>query len=99
MPRWLRSFLLWLASFAVGTVIFVVSMYLVASLVVTYLKLTGSAIEGERMFHDFRTPSWTGLLLYQGASLAILGVGFFLRAKLARLAPRQATVAEEDWRG
>ena len=83
--KFLRAAALWLASFAVGAVIVVVSSYLVASLVITYLKLSGQAIEGERMFHDLRTPSWTGLLAYQAASIAVLGVGFFLRARLAKL--------------
>ena len=91
---WAGRFALWLASFAVATVIFVVSCYFAVSLVVTYLKLTG-AVEGERMFHDFRTPSWAGLLAYQAVSVAILGVGFFIRARLARLAGRGAPTKTE----
>lgn len=81
--RWPTKVAIWLASFVVGTVIFIVSGYFVVSLIVTYLKLTG-AVEGERMFHDFRTPSWIGLLGFQAICVAILGVGFFLRAKLAK---------------
>ncbi|MDQ3024912.1 MAG: hypothetical protein M3R58_00190 [Pseudomonadota bacterium] len=74
---------IWLASFVVGTVIFIVSCYFVISLVVAYLKVTG-AVEGERMFHDFRTPSWIGLLAFQAVCAAVLGVDFFLRAKLQK---------------
>ena len=75
---------IWLANFAIGAVILLVSCYFAASLPVAYLKLTGQAIEGERMFHDFRTPSWTGLLTYQAICIAIIWVGFFLRGKLRK---------------
>ena len=76
---------IWFANFAVGAVILIVGCYFVASLTVAYLKLTGQAIEGERMFHDFRTPSWMGLLAFQAISIAILWGGFFLRGKLRKL--------------
>ena len=75
---------IWVANFAISAVILIVSCYFVASLTVAYLKLAGQAIEGERMFHDFRTPSWIGLLTFQAISIAILCVGFFLRGKLRK---------------
>lgn len=74
---------IWLANFVIGAVIFIVSSYFVISLIVTYLKLTGQALEGERMFFDFRTPTWGGLLTVQAICVAILGAGFYLRKKLA----------------
>ncbi len=72
---------IWLANFVIGAVIFIVSSYFVVTLIVAYLKLNG-AIEGERMFHDFRTPTWGGLLAVQAICVAILGAGFYLRRKL-----------------
>jgi len=75
---------IWIANFTLGAVIVIVSCYFAASLTVAYLKLTGQAIEGERMFHDFRTPSWIGLLTFQAISIAIVCVGFFLRGKLRK---------------
>lgn len=76
-------FLIWLARFLIGVVVLMVTLYFVISLGVTYFKLTGRIVEGERMFYEMHTPTWAGLLIFQAICVAILTVAFFLRAKLS----------------
>ncbi len=72
----------WLANLAVSAILLVVSLYFVISLCVAFFKLTGQIIEGQPMYFDLQTPTWAGLLLFQAACVAIIGLGFFFRRKL-----------------
>lgn len=72
----------WLANFINSTIILVVTLYFVISLCVAVFKLSGQVTEGQRMYFDFYTPTWAGLLIFQAACMAIFAGGFFLRRKL-----------------
>jgi hypothetical protein len=72
----------WMANFVISSIILFVSMYFVISLCVAFFKLTGQVTEGQQMYFDLQTPTWTGLLIFQAACVAIIGLGFFLRRKL-----------------
>ncbi len=72
----------WLANFVIGAVMLFVTPYFVISLCVAFFKLTGWVTEGQPMYFDLKTPTWTGLLIFQAACAAIMGVGFFLRRRL-----------------
>ena len=72
----------WLANIMIGAIILLVTPYFVISLCVAFFKLTGWITEGQPMYFDLKTPTWAGLLIFQVACVAILGVGFFLRRKL-----------------
>jgi len=72
----------WIASFFIGAIVLVVSLYFVISLCVAFFKITGRIVEGQPMFFELRTPAWTGLLIFQAVCLAVLGICFFLRSKL-----------------
>jgi hypothetical protein len=76
--------LTWLARFVIGLVVLIVTLYFVISLAVTYFKLTGRIVEGQRMFWEMYTPTWAGLLAFQAVCVAILAVALFLRARLPK---------------
>ena len=79
---WAAKLARWLANFIIGTVMLVVSLYFAVSLAITFLKLTGRIVEGQPLYMEFMTPTWEGLLVFQAVSVAILGLGIFLRRKL-----------------
>jgi hypothetical protein len=72
----------WLANVAIGFIILIATPYFVISLCVAFFKLSGQLAEGQRMYFDFYTPTWAGLLIFQAACVAIIGAGFFFRRKL-----------------
>ena len=76
--------LTWLARFVIGVVVLIVTLYFAVSLSVTYLKLTGRIIEGQRMYLDMETPTWAGLLAFQAICVAIFAGALYLRAKLPK---------------
>jgi hypothetical protein len=76
--------LTWFARFAIGIVVLIVTLYFVISLSVTYFKLTGRIVEGQRMYLDLYTPTWPGLLTFQAGCVAILVVALYLRSKLPK---------------
>jgi len=81
----------WLANFAVSSVIFIVGLYFTISLCVAYFKLSGQISEGQQMYFDLQTPTWTGLLIFQAASATIIGVALVLRRKLRDLVSKLDT--------
>jgi len=76
--------LTWFARFVIGVVVLIVTLYFVISLSVTYFKLTGRIVEGQRMYLDLYTPSWPGLLTFQAVCVAILVIALYLRSKLPK---------------
>jgi len=74
----------WLADKAVSLVIIIVTLYFVMSLGVTWFKLTGQIVEGERMYFDLMTPGWAGLITFQAICAALIAAGFYLRRLLRR---------------
>ncbi len=76
--------LTWFARFVIGVIVLIVTLYFVISLAVTYFKLTGRIVEGQRMYLEMYTPTWAGLLTFQAVCVVILAIALFLRAKLPR---------------
>lgn len=72
----------WVANFIVGAIVLFVGLYFVISLCIAFFKITGQLVEGQPMFFDAQTPTWTGLIIFQIVSVTILGICFFLRGKL-----------------
>ena len=77
---------IWLANFSVSSVLLLVGLYFVISLCVAFFKLSGQITEGQQMLFDMQTPTWAGLLTFQGTSAAILGIALVLRRRLRDLA-------------
>jgi hypothetical protein len=71
-----------MASFAIGALVLVVTLYFVISLFVAYFKVTGVIAEGQKIYFDLMTPTWPAILAFQAGCVAILWGGFFLRRKL-----------------
>ncbi len=65
--RLLRIFFRGLATLAFGLLFY----YFAISLVILVLKITGRIVDG-RLFFDLTTPSYGGLLVFQGIALAVL---------------------------
>ncbi len=68
----------WLVNFIAGATIAFVGLYLVISLCVLFFKLTGQLSDGP-MYFDLQTPTYGGLLLFQGICIAIIAVCFRVR--------------------
>ena len=74
-----------LSMFLLGAMILPVTYIFAVSLCITYFKLTGQIVEGERIYFDLRAPSWRGLLGSQAVCAAILGLGILIRDKVQKL--------------
>lgn len=68
----------WLVNFIAGAIIAFVGLYFVISLAILFFKLSGQVSDGP-MFFDFKTPTYGGLLLFQGISIAIIAACFAVR--------------------
>ena len=72
----------WLANFAIGVVVVVVTLVFVESLSIAYFKFTGQITEGQPTYFELRTPTWEGLILFQAACVAVVATALVFRKLL-----------------
>ncbi len=70
------------ARLSLGAIILLASLYVSISLGVAFFKLSGAIVEGQPMYFELETPTWSELFVFQVVSMAILGLAAILRSRL-----------------